>query len=335
MAIQTFCPDNHQYRSARSGTAYIRLDRGVLRATGADRLDLLHRLSTNATRDLKPGEETSTILTSDKGRIVEVLRVLAFEDHILLLLFGSDTGRARTFLDKYTIMDDFTAVDCSADYQAIGLYGERSRNVIRELTGAEPPDAGRYTGGLSDGEIIVMRDARLNGAGGFLLLVASDAVDAVTARLSVLGATEIDAATYQTLRVENGIPSIDRELTESYNPLEAGMTTLISWTKGCYIGQEIIARLDTYDKVQRHLVGLVFERAPDEEKSEELIVKDLDEGKKVGVVTSLAYSPELARTIGLAYLRTQYAIPGTQVAVGGEAADPSAVATITKLPFDI
>src|SRR5205085_8809807 len=99
MSIKIFCPDNDQYKAARSGTVYVRLDRGVLRGTGADRLDLLHRLSTNATRDLKPGEETSTILTSDKGRIVEVLRVLAFEEHILLLLLDSNTERVRAFLD--------------------------------------------------------------------------------------------------------------------------------------------------------------------------------------------------------------------------------------------
>jgi aminomethyltransferase len=338
MAIRTFNPDITGYQAARSGTVSIRMERGVLRGIGADRLDLLHRLSTNATRDLVPGDERSTILTSDKGRIVEVLRILALQDHILLLLPGADTGRARSFLDKYTIMDDFATVDISDDYGAIGLYGERARSILKELTGKEPPDAGHYVAAASDaGEIIAMRDARLNGAGGFLLLLPADAVDRVMRRLNDLGAVEIDRQTYETLRIENGLPSSGRELEESYNPLEAGMSTLISWTKGCYIGQEVIARLDTYDKVQRHLVGLLFERKMEGEEFQELIVSDPNEGKKIGTITSLAYSPGLSTTIALAYLRTQHAIPGARVAVSpdGEGSEQPLSATITKLPFDI
>jgi folate-binding protein YgfZ len=121
-------------------------------------------------------------------------------------------------------------------------------------------------------------------------------------------------------------------MTEAYNPLEAGLTQYISFTKGCYIGQEVIARLDTYDKVQRHLVGLAFDTPPNAGEGEELEVRDVEEGKKIGAVTSIATSPALDRTIGLAYVRTNHAVPGGRVKV--LSGDGEIGAVITKLPFD-
>jgi folate-binding protein YgfZ len=337
MAMKIFNPDRQLYREARTGTVFVRLERGLLKATGADRLDLLHRLSTNATRDLAAGQETSTILTSDKGRVVEVVRVIVFEDHVLLLLANSDVEPARAFLDKYTIMDDFIAEDVSREYGVLGLYGAGARSIVSALMDGEPPNAGAFSHvALDGGRIIVLRDARLNGTSGFLLLASATLVDSLAEQLSNAGVVEIDDATYQTLRIESGLPAPGYELSEQYNPLEAGLATMINWTKGCYIGQEVIARLDTYDKVQRHLVGLRFqgEVAGNGDAAVELMN---EEGKKVGVVTSATFSPSLEETIALAYVRTQHAIPGATLdaVTSGDEAKRLAQAIITRLPFDL
>jgi folate-binding protein YgfZ len=335
--MKIFNPDRQLYGKARSETVIVRLHRGLVRASGADRLDLLHRLSTNTTRDLKPLEETTTILTSDKGRIVEVVRVLAFDDYVLLLLNNQDTAGALAFLDKYTIMDDFTPADVSTEYAVFGLYGAESRSIVSALMGGAVPNAGAIERvELDGGEVIILRDARLNGTSGFLLIVSATFADALLQQLHGAGVAEIDEETYQTLRIESGIPAYGSELNEQYNPLEAGLSTLINWTKGCYIGQEIIARLDTYDKVQRHLVGLLLDNAPDTDTVAPLELVS-DEGKKVGVMTSAAHSPGMDRTIALAYVRTQYAIPGArlQVVTAGDDSQQVGNATITKLPFDL
>jgi folate-binding protein YgfZ len=331
--MKIFNPDPEQYASAGQATIHTRLNRGVLRAQGADRLDLLHRLSTNATRELAAGDEATTILTSDKGRIVEVLRVVAFEDHIMMVMSGTDTAKVLAWLDKYTIMDDFTPADLSDRYALFGVYGERAKSLIATAFEATLPDAGKAARIPFEGdELVVLRDARLTGAGGFLMIAPSHAADEVASRLAAAGSREVNADTYETLRVEAGVPAIGREMTEAYNPLEAGLTQYISFTKGCYIGQEVIARLDTYDKVQRHLVGLAFDTPPVVGEGEELEVRDLEEGKKIGAVTSIAVSPALDRTIGLAYVRTNHAVPGGRVKV--LSGDGEIGAVITKLPFD-
>jgi folate-binding protein YgfZ len=329
--MNIFNPDPEQYLAAHAGTVFVRLNRGVIRGTGADRLDLLHRLSTNATRELAPGDETTTILTSDKGRIVEVLRVVAAEDHILMITSGSDTEPVRTWLDKYTIMDDFATADATPEHAAIGVYGDHAKSLLADAVGMEIANAGKVARGTIDGaEILVLRDVRLTGAGAFLVIAAHDAVGGMIGRLVAAGAEEIDGATYETLRIEAGVPEIGRELTESYNPLEAGLTQHISFTKGCYIGQEVIARLDTYDKVQRHMVGLTFADGATGFDGDEIELTDAEEGKKVGAVTSIAYSPRLERMIGLAYVRTVYSVPGGRVRAG----DAAGTAVITRLPFD-
>ena len=360
-------PDERHYKAAFSSTVFVRQRRGVIGARGDDRLDLLHRLSTNATRDLAVGEETTTILTSDKGRIVELLRVVAFSDHLLLVLSGEEAGRVREWLDKYTIMDDFRTEDLSASYEVIALFGDHARGLLVRTFDLEPPNAGGYatfavagadTGDGAD-EVseanntetanhlgVVLRETRISGAGSFLLVVPRTGIAGVLERLNEQGAEEIDEATWEVLRIEAGIPSTGSELGEGYNPLESGLVQYISFTKGCYIGQEVIARLDTYDKVQRHLVGLRIEAIEGAEEDGHALlisaegnleVRDPADGRKIGTVTSLAESPALHATIGLAYLRTAEAVPGLAVnvvSVDGETVLDLGRAVVMKLPFD-
>jgi len=334
--MRIFRPADTEYAVAHDGAVFGRIDRGVIRGEGADRLDLLHRLSTNATRELEAGGETTTILTTDKGRILEVVRIAAFADHILMILSGTNVDMVRTWLERYTIMDDFRTSDVTAGYAVFGVYGGRARSTVSLAIGPDLPDAGSFRqAALDGGRVVVMRDTRLGGAGGFLLLVDAGAADEVATRLVATGARELSSETYEALRIEAGQPAPGRELSEQYNPLEAGLVQLVSFTKGCYIGQEVIARLDSYDKVQRHLVGLLVD-GPLGDDAGDLAVHETATGTAVGSVTSLAWSPSLGRAIALAYVRTQHAIPGADVWLSGAGAEESARvrATITKLPFD-
>lgn len=321
-------PDPERFASATLHTVCYRHKRGVLHGSGADRLDLLHRLSTNALIDLKPGQERSTVLTTEKGRIIDLVRVLVVDDGILMVLAGEEGERVRLWLDKYTIMDDFVCRDASDEWSVIGVYGELARAQLAGAFSCEPPDAGAHVEvSTPAGNGRLLRDSRLNGAAGFLLIVPAAAAEDVMKTLAETGVREIDEACYQTMRVIAGVPESGSELSDQYNPLEAGISQFISWTKGCYIGQEVIARLDTYDKVQRHLVGLRFASLP-AVADERIDVSSSEAGERIGQVTTIARRSDTDAPIGLAYVRTEYAVPGLEVVAGG------APATIANLPLE-
>lgn len=323
-----------EYTAAHESTILVRFDRGVLRVRGNDRLDLINRLSTNTTIDLNPGSETTTILTSEKGRIREILRLLAFEDHLLVLLDGADASGVQAWFDKYTIMDDFVTEDLGDEYTVFGVYGDAAGRTLSEALGVNPPPSATVaTTIFADANLHVIRDVRLSGMGAFLVIGPRSAEGSLISAFERSGVIPIGADTYAALRIEAGRPESGSELTDAYNPLEASLVQYVSFTKGCYIGQEVIARLDSYDKVQRHLVGLLLDAEP--ESGEELRVFDSVDRRPIGTLTSLAYSPRLERPIALAYVKTLQAVPGLNVTVATSADDAGTGAIVTKLPFDL
>ena len=141
-------------------------------------------------------------------------------------------------------------------------------------------------------------------------------------RLAAAGARPIGTATWEILRVEQGLPLLGRELTQDYNPWEAGLGRAIHLDKGCYIGQEVIARLDTYDKVKQHLVGLRLSTTKLPPTGQPL----RDGAREVGRITSAVHSPSLG-PIALAYVRRSACAEGTVLDADG------AQATVVSLPF--
>lgn len=334
--MRFYIPKEDEIRAARQGTVFARLNRGVIRGTGGDRLDLLHRLSTGDIGGLKEGEEGVTILTSDKGRVLEVLRVIELGDHALLLLQGTDVEAIRTWLDKYTIMDDFTTEDATDRYAVFGVYGEGAKPLLENLLGMGLPDSGKSLRlSAFGGEVTAIRDVRLSGGGSFTLIASADAAEGLADGLKEAGCTEIGEPARQALRISVGQPEMGTELTPEYNPLEAGLVSYISFTKGCYIGQEVIARLDTYDKVKRRLIGIRLAEPADGTipAGGELTVREPVEDVAVGIVTSLTRLPGEEGLIGLCYIRSAYASPGLPVTAVTEGGEPVARGELAKLPF--
>lgn len=335
--MKLFRPDEAEYNAARNGTIFARLHRGVIRGTGNDRLDLIHRLSTGEVGKLGPGEEGTTVLTSEKGRVLEVLRVLQFENHSLMLLQGTKVEEVIAWLDKYTIMDDFATGDVTAEYVLIGVYGEHAKPLLERILESPMPDTGRFARTERfGGTLTILREVRLNGAGSFLVIASRDAAPELVRELTDAGCAEIGEATRQALRIAVGQPEMDAELTGEYNPLEAGLVSYVSFTKGCYIGQEVIARLDAYDKVKRRLIGIRLEGTLDEipaEDGAEVTVREPVEDASIGTVTSLTWSFEFNAPIGLCYIRSAHASPGLPVILANGQGTAVARGTLEKLPF--
>lgn len=181
------------------------------------------------------------------------------------------------------------------------------------------------------GEKVLLQKTHRIIESGWAIFVEKPKADAVWGFLQTetenLDGTVIDDDTYNLLRIEAGIPLAPSELNEKHNPLETTLVQAVSWTKGCYIGQEVIARLDTYDKVQRHLMGIEISA---EIKSDTLpIALTNSDNEAIGEITSLAFSPSLEKSIGLAFIKSAFAIPEMEIKVGENSAK------LVKLPFEI
>ena len=319
-----------ELRAATERAAVYPDDSGILLLTGEDARDLLNRLSTNLVDPEAPaGEVAVTVLTSDRGRIVDLVCVIHCGDHQVMLTSPGQQQNVMNFLDKYTIMEDLEVEDITEKTSLLRLTGPDAAGILARVSGdgilvVEPPTD------PDDPERTPTR-----------YLLADDPEDAarITAALEAAGAVSISAQTAETLRIAQARPAHGSEMSDTYNPLEAGLIGAIDFHKGCYIGQEVIARLDTYHKVQKYLVSLSFDADPSQ--AGDLPGSRLvdDGGAAMGLVTSATVvpSPDGARVIGLGYVRTAAVQVGGALRVTTEAengeGDAGITARITAQPL--
>lgn len=290
---------------ARCGVAD-RSDLARLIATGPDILDLLHRLSTGDVRGLKSGEGRPTVLTSPKGRIVERLFVHHLgSDGILLVAGPGAAARVLAHLKKFTFAENTGLSDLTPSSAAYAIVGPLWADAARAAGMPELPPFGAASCSAGGARA---HAARTNGFDAEGLLVICDRDDAtavagaLVAAAESIGGAAIDAATLEAWRVMNALPAPGSELTEDHNPLEAGLRDAVSFTKGCYVGQEVVARLNTYDKVSRALVRLDLAPGAPVPAPGALVRHD---GREIGVITSAVRLPGRGAAVALAYLKSR------------------------------
>lgn len=318
------------YHAARTACAFADLsDGGWLRLTGRDRLDLLHRLSTNDLRKLGPGQGAPTVLTSATGRVMALLMVYAGEQEAFLRTQpGQASGVARYLNSMIFWQDEVAVADLSADTVQFGVYGPQAIERLAGLIAALPavPVYGWGSATLAGVNVTLHRGGPLE-TQSWTVVAPRWSADEVRAALATI-ATELDAGTVAVLRVEAGLPAWGRELNDQVTPLETGLLPAISFNKGCYTGQEVIARQVNYDKVPRNLVGLLLDGDAADRVRNGASVAGPGRG---GFVGSVVTSPALGRPIALAVVPRELAQPGTQIKVlQGE---EEFVATVTALPL--
>jgi len=283
-----------------------RSELGRLIATGPDLLGLLHRLSTGDVKGLRPGEGRETVITNAKGRIVERLFVHNLGDDGVLLLAGPDGApRVLAYLRKFTFAENTGLSDVTATTFALALLGPRWMEAARAAGIPELAPSGATSLTIAG---VRVHAARTNGFDDNGVLVIGARPSAAPVREALVDAAaacrggEIDAGALEAWRIASGLPAPGHELTEEYNPLEAGLRAAVSFTKGCYVGQEVVARLNTYGKVSRTLVGLEFESGSPVPRAGASIVLG---GATIGVLTSAVLPPGRLRPIALAYVKSR------------------------------
>lgn len=298
-------------------------DQGRLRLRGRNPASLIHRLSTNDVERLKPGEGTRTVLVNHNARIIDLLTVYALPEHLMAVTSAGQREAVRALIQKNIFfMDRVTIEDLSEQTVQFHVYGPRAAAWVTERTGIDVGDWPlHHVQAASFGDPAQGWVARIPPLSGDGFALFARAEDRPTLMRVFQDVGVLSAAAYDTLRVEQGHGAWGRELSLEYIPLETRLTDAISFNKGCYVGQEIIARMDSRQRLAKQLMGVRLSR-PVEAGGNLLHV-----GKEAGDLTSVAVSPRFG-VIGLAYVRTAFAEPGTmlQVADGVEA-------TVVALPF--
>ena len=279
---------------------------GRLIATGPDLLGLLHRLSTGDVKDLRPSEGRETVVTNAKGRIVERLFVHHLGDDGVLLVAGpGGAPRVQAHLQKFTFSENTGLSDVTAATFAFALFGPRWAEAARA---AGFPELAPYGSAACTLAGVRVHAVRTNGfdANGALVIGPRDDASRVRETLidaaARLGGGAIEAEVLEAWRIVSGFPASGRELTEDHNPLEAGLRDAVSFTKGCYVGQEVVARLNTYGKVSRALVVLELEPGVPVPAPGAAI---LHAGGTIGAVTSTMLPPGRMRPVALGYVKTR------------------------------
>ena len=262
-------------------------DRALLKLTGSESLDFLQRISTNDLKDLKSGVSVPTILTNEKGRIVDLLSVVVAEPGTIMLVGNSTSPELLVdWLRKYTIMEDIIAEDITPLYSQVLVLNAQEDPIVDLRKDFEHSSL-----------LIVDEGASKWGK---RLIVDSGAKSKLVDNLCDSGAEPLTSPEFDRYRIAEGIPGYPQEISLSFNPLELGLWSFVSWTKGCYIGQEVIARLDTYKKVQKALVRMRFPSRPPM-----LPCTVFCEGVESGAITSSTENGEMSGHLGLGLLRTQ------------------------------
>jgi len=296
---------------ARQGVAlWDRAPWGRLLATGRDALDLLHRLSTNRLDDLPIGKGRTTVLTTGKGRCVDWIWVFRLPRGVLLLTGPDADGEVASWVETYTILEDVALTSLMETTTLIGVVGPRGEDLLKGVVGL-PEGMGvgeAWEGSWGDSPLLALRTDALALPQWDLLMPAQEAPtlwDALRQR----GAAPMGEGAVEVLRIAAGVPRRGKEITPAYNPLEAGLWESISFTKGCYIGQEVLARLKTYGRLQKALARLTLEEPAPEGSGL------WAEGRRVGTVTSCAV--DVRGPVALGYLARPFLEVGRQVEARG------------------
>lgn len=322
-----YLPIHEEAERGRSlGGIVDRSDWSKLWITGKDALEFLNNYTTNNLMALQPGQGLSTAITTWKGTMVDHVFLQREGDGLRMLAHPGRAGAIRRALETFMLNVDVKIEDHTHAQGMLLVFGSLARALLlqatglRELGAMHEPLRARIAGAL----VVVVKTWPL-GAEGYHLLVQAEAAPAVFTAIAELadakGVLPLGFEAAEILRVEAGIPVFGHEIGEDVNPWEARLSGSVSMAKGCYLGQEVVARLANYDKVQRYVMGLRLSGSQSPAQGAE-IQKD---GQKVGVVTSAV--PGTA----LGFVKTAFAAPGTTVVV--EVAGAQVPAVLEAMPF--
>lgn len=297
------------YEALHRGAAWLDLsDRAKIRVTGDDRLRFLHALASNAVEDLEPGQGERAFFLDVHGHILVDARIWVFDDHVLVDTEPETRQVLLDHLEKYIIMDDVSLEDVTDTLAMLAVEGPEARRVVEEVWGRVPDQPEHHTAYHG---VTVIATSVIGGPGCRLLAGAADKPDVIH-RLETLGVVPASREEATVVRVENAIPRHTEDFFAKTLPQESGRMNQVSFTKGCYLGQEIVERIRARGEVRRELVPVEIEASEPPAPGSLL----LRENREVGALTSPVLSPRRGRCLGFSIVRREALQPGCRLRIG-------------------
>jgi folate-binding protein YgfZ len=294
--------------------------RAVVGVSGPDHVQWLERITSMPLADLARGQCRWTTLMDGKGKLRADLRVMATgsQEGLLLEMPAGQSAQLLRVLDMYILRDKVRLDDRTGSHAFLAALGPAIGAVLTECALPAPmgdaDEVGRLP--LVEQDDLVAAPSRLYGVPGVDLLVPAEQGEALVTSLAAAGATLVGLEALQVVRIERGVPWFTEDLSQDVIPLEAGLEAHVSVTKGCYPGQEVVARIHNLGQVARRLVRLVTDGQPALAPGDALSGCGDRAGQEAGRLTSVAFDPLAGRTRALGFVRRAFWKEGTAVSTG-------------------
>ena len=304
--------------------------RGRLLVGGSEAVQFLNGLITNDMKTLAENQWMPAVFPTVQGRLIASVRVIHTGDGYLIDTEPATHGRVLQTVARFTLAGDFRVTDLTTEMAQLSLQGLRAAKIAGDVFGDSAESLSNFAGAVvpwNNSQVTIIR-ATHTAADGFDLFVEASAAATLWEKLTAAGARPIGFDAFEILRIEAGQPRYGIDMDETNVVTETNLDEAISYTKGCYIGQEIVARIKYRGHVAKKLTGLLFARGVKVQTG--ATIRSLDE-KDIGRITSATLSPHLGRTLALGYVKYDYLAAGTSVKV--VAGDQEFTAEVTELPF--
>lgn len=288
----------NEYAAVRDGGVGL-LDlsaRGRISVSGSEAVMFLNGLITNDIKTLAENYWMPAAFPNVQGRLLAAVRILRRAQDFLLDTDAATHEKVLKLIERFTLAGDFKVADLTEATALISLQGRRAAEIVEQIGTDE----------------ITVVPATHTAEKGFDLIVSAERKADLWQTLVDNGATPVSERVQETLRIEAGIARYGRDMDETNVVTETNLDDAVSYTKGCYLGQEIIVRIKHRGHVAKKLTGLRFDT--DQPIEPAAVIKSNDD-KDIGRVTSATFSPKLQTTVGLGYVRYEYLTPGTAVVV--------------------
>ena len=294
------------YQALQEGAAWCELrGRGKIRVMGEDRARLLHAMSTNQIERLEPGQGCYAFFLNAQGRILADANIFCRPDRFLIDTEPETAAKLFEHIDRYVIADDVTLEDLTGTLTTVAVEGPRAAAVLEAM------DAPALAADYASAEWERGLAARI-GESSFFIFLPEQERDDLIRRLEGAGAVAATADELRTVRIEQGRARYGEDISERYIAQEANQPRALNFSKGCYLGQEIVERVRSRAQIHRVLMPLVIDTEQPPGPGTKLQVDGADRAE----ITSAAFSPRLGKVVALAYVRTEQAQPGTVLHLG-------------------